>query len=210
MNPNDFIKYVKRLGHDSFRIEGTKTIYFDPFEIKGNVPADIILVTHDHYDHLSPNDIKKIQNDQTIIITEKISAKKLNGDVRVVKPGDSLMVGDINIKAVPSYNTNKKFHPQNKGYLGFIVEIDGVKIYHAGDTDVIPEMKDFKTDIALLPVSGTYVMTADEAVEAAKMIQPEIAVPTHYGSIVGETSDAESFQKQLEGIVKVVILPKSS
>ncbi len=210
MNVQEFIKRVKWLGHDGFRIEGEKTIYIDPFEISGRVSADIILVTHDHYDHLSPNDIRKIQHDHTIILTEKVSAKKLKGDVRIVTPGDQIEIGNMNIQIVPSYNINKKFHPQNKGNLGFIIEIDGIRIYHAGDTDLIPEMKTFKADIALLPVSGTYVMTADEAIEAAKIINPKIAIPMHYGSIIGEKNDAFHFKQKLEGIVDVVILSKTS
>ncbi|RLF54379.1 MAG: MBL fold metallo-hydrolase, partial [Thermoplasmata archaeon] len=114
----------------------------------------------------------------------------------------------VKIEAVPAYNTDKDFHPGKNGWLGFVVEIDGVRIYHAGDTDFIPEMKGIDVDIALLPVSGTYVMTAEQAVEAAKTIKPKVAIPMHYGAIVGGEKDASSFQKALAGIVEVTILRK--
>ena len=119
-----------------------------------------------------------------------------------------MTIDDVTVKAVPSYNTDKGFHPQANGWLGFIVEMDGVKIYHAGDTDVIPEMKSFDVDIALLPVSGTYVMTADQAVEAALDIEPKMAIPMHYGAIVGDVGDADSFRNALEGKVTVRVLDK--
>ncbi len=126
----------------------------------------------------------------------------------MVKPGDTINIDDVKIEAVAAYNTNKDFHPQQNNWLGFIVTVEGVRIYHAGDTDLIPEMNTFSADIALLPVSGTYVMTADEAIDAAKQIKPQIAVPMHYDAIVGTAQDALAFQKGLEGICAVSILSK--
>ena len=202
----DILKKINWLGHDGFRIDASKTIYIDPYQIPDGPGADLILVTHDHFDHCSPEDVAKIQHSGSVIVTEKDSAAKLSGDVRVLGVGESLTVDNIQIEAVPAYNTNKDFHPKSKGWLGFIVDIDGVKVYHAGDTDFIPEMKDFNTDIALLPVSGTYVMTADEAVEAALAINPKIAIPMHYGAIVGGESDATKFKDALEGKIEVHIL----
>ncbi|HDL07273.1 MAG TPA: MBL fold metallo-hydrolase [Desulfobacteraceae bacterium] len=206
MTVKDIAKKIVWLGHDGFRIDAEKTIYFDPYEIKSEVKADLILVTHEHFDHCSPEDISKIQHSGTVIITEKDSAKKLSGDVRVIKPGEYINMGNIKIEAVSAYNTNKNFHPEKNRWLGFIVEIDGVRIYHAGDTDFIPEMNDLNVDIALLPVSGTYVMTADEAAEAALALKPEIAIPMHYGAIVGDEQDAINFKKVLEGKIEVIIL----
>ena len=203
-----FAGKITWLGHDGFRIDAEKTIYVDPYQIEGGPVADLILITHEHFDHCSPEDIAKIQGPETVIVTEKDSAKKLAGDVRVVKSGETLDLGDVKIEAVPSYNTDKDFHPKRNGWLGFIVETEGVRVYHAGDADFIPEMKDFEVDIALLPVSGTYVMTADQAVKAAVAINPELAIPMHYGAIVGDEQDALNFKKALEGKVEVSILEK--
>lgn len=209
MTAQDLAKKIAWLGHDGFRIDAEKTIYFDPYEISGGKKADIILITHEHFDHCSPDDVSKIQQNDTVIVTEKDSAGKLSGDMRVVAPGERLTVDGVKIEAVPAYNVNKKFHPKANGWLGFIVEIEGVRVYHAGDTDFIPEMKDFQTDIALLPVSGTYVMTADEAVEAALAIDPRIVIPMHYGSIVGGDQDAVKFRDALREKFEVIVLDKS-
>lgn len=204
----DFVKKIKWLGHNGFRIEAGKTVYFDPYQIGGGPRADLILISHEHFDHCSPEDVARIQDAQTVIVTEKSSATKLSGDVRVILPGESLTIDDVEIQAVVSYNTDKDFHPRRNNWLGFIVEIEGVKIYHAGDCDYMPEMKDFVVDIALLPVSGTYVMRSDQAVEAALAINPKLAIPMHYGAIVGDKQDALDFKKGLEGKVEVLILEK--
>ncbi|MFH1630463.1 MAG: MBL fold metallo-hydrolase [Pseudomonadota bacterium] len=203
-----FADKITWLGHDGFRIDAGKTVYIDPYQIEGGPVADVILISHDHFDHCSPEDVQKIQGPDTVVVTEKDSAKKLTGDVRVVKPGDTVDLGDVKIEAVPSYNTDKDFHPKKNGWLGFVVETEGVKVYHAGDADFIPEMKNLEVDIALLPVSGTYVMTADQAVKAALAINPKLAIPMHYGAIVGDVQDALNFEKALEGKVDVLVLEK--
>jgi len=200
---------IKWLGHDGFEITTDDlTLMIDPFQVEGERQADIILVTHAHYDHCSVDDIAKLVKPSSVIVTEPESAEKLAGhcsDIRVVKPGDRLTVSGISIHAVPAYNTNKHFHPKANNWLGFIVTIDGVRVYHAGDTDLIPEMSELSVDIALLPVSGTYVMTADEAVEAAKAIGPKTAIPMHYNSIVGSDADARAFKQALDGVCEVVL-----
>jgi L-ascorbate metabolism protein UlaG (beta-lactamase superfamily) len=207
MGVQEVVKNITWLGHDGFLIKGDgKAIVIDPFQVKQCEPADVILVTHEHYDHCSPEDIQKVQEASTVIVTEADSAKKLSGDVRVVQPGDKLTVSGIQIEAVPAYNTNKNFHPKQNGWLGFVLTVDGVRIYHAGDTDLIPEMDSIKADIALLPVSGTYVMTAEEAVEAAKIIMPKLVIPMHYDSIVGSADDARRFSDALSGTCEVVVL----
>ncbi len=207
MGVDDVVKNITWLGHAGFLIKaGGKVIVIDPFQLDRCDPADIILVTHEHYDHCSPEDVKTVQKDSTVIVTEADSANKLSGDIRVVQPGDSLTVSGIAIEVVPAYNTNKSFHPKDNGWLGFIVTVSGVRIYHAGDTDLIPEMNTFEADIALLPVSGTYVMTAEEAVEAAKTIGPKLVIPMHYGAIVGSAKDAGRFSDALGKDCEVVVL----
>lgn len=208
MQINTAKEKIHWLGHDGFRIDAEKIIYIDPYQINPGKKADLILITHAHSDHCSPADISKIQKLDTIIVTEKDSAENLEGHIRIVTPGDELTIGAVKIEAVPAYNTNKDFHPKANGWLGFIVEFNGVRLYHAGDTDHIPEMNDFKVDIALLPVSGTYVMTAGEAVDAAISIGPKLAIPMHIGAIVGSDQDAATFKKALEGKIEVAILSK--
>ena len=200
------IKNIHWLGHDTFKFVGEKVIYTDPFKIKKKDTADFILITHEHFDHCSPEDVKKIQGPNTVIVATSDCAQKLSGKVKVVKPGDKMNVEGIEIEAVPAYNTNKQFHTKDKGWVGYIFTVQGQRIYIAGDTDHIPEMKNFKVDIALLPVSGTYVMTADEAVRAALDMKPKVAIPMHYGSIVGSEKDAKKFADSLKGKIEVVIL----
>ncbi len=205
---DSLLNKINWLGHDCFRIDSHKVIYIDPFQIQPGVKADILLITHEHFDHCSLDDIEKIVSDDTVIITEKNSAEKLSGNIQVLKPGESTLVDGIRIETVPSYNLNKDFHPKENGWLGFIVEIDGERIYHTGDADYIPEMESIKADIALLPVSGTYVMTAEEAVKAALVLKPKVAIPMHYGAIVGSLEDAQRFKEALEGQVTVKIMDK--
>lgn len=200
------VKNIHWLGHDTFKVIGDKVIYTDPFKIKKMDRADIILITHEHYDHCSPEDVKKVQGPDTVIVTTPDCAKKLSGNIKTVKPGDKLNVLGIEIEAVPAYNTNKEFHRRDKNWVGYIFTAQGQRIYIAGDTDRIPEMKNIRVDIALLPVSGTYVMTAEEAIEAALDIKPRLAIPMHYGSIVGDKKDAQRFAEGLKGKIEVIIL----
>ncbi|MBT3720157.1 MBL fold metallo-hydrolase [archaeon] len=196
---------VKWLGHDSYRFEfGDKILYIDPYEVKVHDKADIILITHGHYDHCSIPDLKKLVKEDTIIITtpdttSKLSGKVIGGHMELAKPGAKFDVKGVKIKAVHAYNIDKPFHPKENEWVGYIFEINNIKFYHAGDTDFIPEMADVIADVAFLPVSGTYVMTADEAVQAVKKIRPKVAIPMHYGKIVGEESDAIRFKQKAEG-----------
>ncbi len=208
MRLEETIKKIHWLGHDGIRIDGSTVVTIDPFRISSLKPSDIILISHEHFDHNSPEDVEKIRKSDTVILADATSAKKLQGEVRVVAPGDKLSVKGVEIEVGPAYNTNKDFHPRAAGMLSFVFKLDGVRYYHAGDTDFIPEMKQLDVDVAFLPVSGTYVMTAEEAAQAARAINPKIAVPMHYGEIVGSESDAKRFQKELEGQIEVVILSK--
>jgi L-ascorbate metabolism protein UlaG (beta-lactamase superfamily) len=208
------VKNIHWLGHDSFRVDGeSAVIYVDPWQLGENPkPADLILITHDHRDHFSPEDVAKIQSDQTIVVTVKDCVEKLTGEITVVEPGDEIEIGTVTIQALPAYNVNKfrspgvPFHPKEKNYVGFIVTVDGQRIYHAGDTDVIPEMESFEVDIALLPVSGTYVMTADEALEAAELISPKVVIPMHIGRGIGAENMADDFKAKCALPVEVLDL----
>lgn len=195
------------LGHDSIKIKGDgKVIYIDPWKLKGAEPADIVLITHEHYDHCSPADVAKVSKKDTTIVATADSARKLKGDVMVVKSGDTVEVNGVKVEIMPAYNTNKSFHPKSSNWIGFIVTIGGKRIYHAGDTDHVSEMDDLKVDVALMPVSGTYVMTAEEAAEAVNRMKPRIAVPMHYGDIVGTQADAERFKSLVSDDIEVRIL----
>lgn len=204
----EVLKKLSWLGHDGFKYSGPPVIYFDPYELAGGEAADLILITHDHFDHCSVADVDKIRRPETVIVADQGAAAKLSGPVVALRPREQTTAAGLTIETVPAYNTNKAFHPQKAGHLGFIVTVEGIRLYHAGDTDFIQEMKGLKVDIALLPVSGTYVMTAAEAAQAALAIHPQIAIPMHYGSIVGSGKDAKTFQSLLEGKIRVEILPK--
>ncbi|MFC1568812.1 MBL fold metallo-hydrolase [bacterium] len=183
------------LGHACVKISGDTVIYIDPYHIVSQEPADFIFITHEHYDHLSIEDIQKIRSDQTTLIVPKKNAGQFAGNVMGLNPGDQLSIQDVDIQAVPAYNIGKPYHPKDRHYLGYIITIDDTKLYHAGDTDVIPEMETIKTDVAFLPVSGTYTMNAQEAAEAAELIRPKLAIPIHWGSVAGYRTDAELFNR---------------
>ena len=187
------------LGHSTFRIDGEKTLYIDPYRVSGGLPADLILISHAHHDHCSVIAVERISRPGTVIVTNAACARKLRGDVRTIAPGQSISVEGITVEGVAAYNVGKPFHPKTDGGLGFVISTAGRRIYFAGDTDLIPEMALIRADVALLPVSGTYVMTAQEAAEAARRIKPATAVPMHYGSIVGSLSDAARF-RELAGV----------
>ena len=197
------VEKIVWLGHSSVRIDGETVIYIDPWKLTNPKKADLILISHNHFDHLSAEDVEKIQKEDTIIITTQDSASQLSGDVRIVKPGDVVQIGEVSVEAVPSYNTNKDFHPRENGWLGFIVTVEGTRIYYCGDTDLIPEMETIRADIMLVPVGGTYTMTAEEAARAVNIVRPGTAIPIHYDDIVGSEKDARRFRELCEVPVEI-------
>ena len=197
---------LKWLGHSGFFIKNSRVIYIDPYNIKeSSEKADLILITHSHYDHCSVADMKKIIKDGTrIVITADCQSKITRFDtpirMEIISPNQEKDFSGIKVSALPAYNTDKPFHPKDEGWVGYLIKLGGVVIYHAGDTDVIPEMQKLtghkqkdKKFIALLPVGGRFTMTCEEAFEAAKLIKPSLAIPMHYGSITGREEDAKEF-----------------
>lgn len=192
------------LGHAGFMIKAVgKTVYIDPYKVTHGEKADLILVTHEHYDHCDPSSISMLLKDDTIVIGPCEVKNKIDR-TRTIKVNNSIDLDCFKIFAVPAYNREKSFHPQGCG-VGFVITVDGVRIYHAGDTDMIPEMGEIlDIDIALLPVGGTYTMNAHEAAEAAKTISPKLAIPMHWGDIIGTRRDAEDFSKLAETKVEIL------
>jgi L-ascorbate metabolism protein UlaG (beta-lactamase superfamily) len=195
----------------SIRIKDrNRTIYVDPYQMKEEPKdADYILITHDHYDHFSPEDIAKVACDKTVLIlpermvetAEQVSDQV--GKIVTVKPGVYCEAAGLELETIPAYNILKPFHPKNAGWIGYILRIDGKRIYISGDTDDTKECKAVRCDIALIPIGGTYTMDARKAAELINTIRPEVAIPTHYGSIVGNPSDGENFAKYVKTPIKV-------
>lgn len=199
---------LKWLGHASFELRiGKLVLYIDPYAGEYEDKADLILITHAHYDHFSREIVEKIRKEDTTIIAPASVASEIDG-CRSVIAGEKGRVFDLTIQAVFAYNTSetpRQTHSREYG-VGFVIETGEYSIYHAGDTSLIPEMKDINADIVLLPVGGTYTMDAKQAAEAAKLINPKVAIPMHYGKIVGNIDDAEYFKELVEKQLPVVIL----
>lgn len=207
------LEYIEVLCHSSIKINKEKVIYIDPFKIDKNYnDADMIFVTHDHYDHYSEEDIDKIKKEDTIIIApEELLTKLLKKGFRkdsiiTVEPNKEYMIQGMKFETIPAYNTNKQFHPKENGWVGYIIEIKGVRYYIAGDTDITEENRKVKCDVAFVPVGGTYTMDFKEAATLVNEIKPKMAIPIHYGDIVGTKQDAIDFSKLLHPEIKCEIL----
>ncbi len=209
------LENIEVLCHSSIRINKEKVIYIDPFKINKNYnDADIIFITHDHYDHYSEEDIDKVIKEDTTIVISKDLLKKLlkkginKNAIIVAEPNKEYETQGINFNTIPAYNINKKFHPKENNWLGYIITINNVKYYVAGDTDITDENRKVKCDVAFVPVGGTYTMDFKEAARLINEIKPKIAVPIHYGSIVGTEQDARNFINLLNSEIKGAILIK--
>jgi L-ascorbate metabolism protein UlaG (beta-lactamase superfamily) len=203
------------LGHSGFRIRAPGGyVYIDPYRVAGGPPADLILITHGHYDHFSPQDVERLSHAGTWLVGPAAVAERVSGRVLSIAPGEALdreLVRGVGVAAVAAYNTSKRdqegnlFHPREAGWVGYQLNVRGERLYHSGDTDVIPEMDSVTgVDLALLPVSGVYVMTAREAVEAARRIQPRVAVPMHWGEHIGSLQDARDFADKAPVDVRIL------
>jgi len=203
------VDHIHWLGHASFRIDdGAAKIFIDPWKLAAGAPkADVILITHAHFDHYSVEDIAQIEKPTTVFVAPADVASKLTGaHVIVAVAGGSYQAGPVKVMAVAAYNTNKDFHPKANGWVGYVVTLStGQRIYHTGDSDVTPEMKKVQTDVALMPCGGTYTMTAAEVAAAANQFKPAVLIPMHWGDIVGARADADAVAKAFKG--KTVILP---
>ena len=187
------------LGHASFKLKGEAgTVYIDPYVLPEDAEAaDVIVMTHEHADHCAVENAGRIAKASTVIVTTSNCARRCSGDVRTVKPGESVEAGGIKVEAVEAYNRAKPFHPRGLG-VGVVVSMQGVRIYHAGDTDLIPEMREIRADVALLPIGGHYTMDEREAAEAALAIKPRVAIPMHYNYIPQTEADPELFRRLVE------------
>ena len=206
---------IEVLYHSCIRMNKEKMIYIDPYHIGKNYnDADMIFITHDHYDHYSEEDIDKVRKNNTIFIVpenllNKLIKKGINDEnIITLDPGDAENIDGIKVEAIHSYNIDKPFHPKENNWLGYVIEIDGVRYYIAGDTDITEENKNIKCDVAFVPVGGTYTMNFSEAAQLINIIKPKIAVPIHYGSVVGTKQDATDFIKLLYPTTKGIILMK--
>ncbi len=204
---------IEWLGQSAFKIKAGIIIYIDPFKINDTEKADIVLITHSHYDHCSVEDLKKVAKTDTVVVAPpdclSLIRKVENIEIKVAEPFQKMEIRGILLETFPAYNLGKKFHQKINGWLGYVLTINNKRIYHAGDTDVVPEMNNLKNiDLAMLPVGGTYTMNAEEAAQAVKIIKPKIAVPMHFGSVVGSENDAARFKELAGADCEVKILER--
>ena len=209
------LENVEVLCHSSIRLNKGGVIYFDPFKIEENYnDADVIFITHDHYDHYSEEDIDKVVKEDTIIVAPEDLLTKLlkkgfeKDNIILVKPNECYTAKEIKFQTIPAYNINKQFHPKENRWVGYLLEIEGVTYYIAGDTDITEENRKVNCDVAFVPVGGTYTMDHKEAAELINDIKPKVAIPTHYGSIVGSKDDGAKFAKLVDKDIEVEILMK--
>jgi len=209
MAAQDILDRLDWFGHASFRVRSSAVVYLDPWEIPRagvSAPADLILVTHSHYDHFSRADVEALSGPDTVILASADVAAELGGAARGLAPGETADEKGVRVRATHAYNVGKEFHPPERKWLGFIVDLPQGRLFYPGDTDVIPELTGVKPDVLLMPVGGTYTTDADEAARGAEMVQPQVAVPMHWGKIVGTAEDARRFAKVYPGETRILDL----
>ncbi len=211
MEIQNMLENIRVNTQSSIRIEAPEGIvYLDPLEIGDAAhDADFVLITHDHHDHFSPSDIRKVAGAETVLVIPQKMEKQAQeqcgfvGSIVTVRPGEALTVKGLALETVPAYNNIKHFHPQSAGWVGYILIIDGIRIYAAGDTDATKDNRRVRCDIAMVPIGGTYTMNAKAAAELVNEIRPGVAIPIHYGSIVGSPADAETFTALIDPEIRV-------
>lgn len=209
------LEKIEVLCHSSIKINKGLVIYFDPFKIDREYhDADIIFITHSHYDHYSEEDINKVKKEDTQIVAPLDLLDNLltlgftKDSITLVKPNENYTVKGLSFKTIPAYNTNKNFHPKANNWVGYLVTIDNITYYIAGDTDITTENKQVKCDVAFVPVGGTYTMDNKEAAELINEIKPKVAIPIHYGKIIGNISDGQNFAKLINKEIECKIFIK--
>ena len=207
------LENIKVLCHSSIKFEKEKIIYFDPFKVEENYnDADVIFITHSHYDHFSEEDILKVKKEETkIVVPEDLYNRSLElgfseENILVVRPNEEYEINNIKFKTIPAYNLNKNFHPKTNNWVGYIITLDNIVYYIAGDTDVTEENRKVKCDVAFVPIGGTYTMTAKEAATLVNEINPKITVPIHYNCIIGSKEDEKVFKNSVNDDIEVMIL----
>ncbi len=206
----DIMEKIHWLGHSSFAVYGSRTVFFDPYRIGGSRKADLILVSHTHPDHFSPEDIAKVAGEKSTLVISSDAKPDYPANVITMRPGDKIEVMGMVIETIPAYNLTKAYHPRANDWLGYILTIDGMRLYHAGDTDFIPEMKGLVADVGFIPIGGTYTMESREAARAVSAMKLSRAVPMHWGGIVGTEDDAAAFEKLVAPTTDVVIMKKEA
>ena len=216
MDKSQLLQHVRVLYHSCSRLDGEKIIYTDPYDLDATLhDADIILITHSHYDHFSPEDIDKVKNSQPILVAPKamcelaLKAGFAATQIVLVEPDKTYTIAGIKIETVPAYNVGKDFHPQKEHWVGYVVEMNSLRYFIAGDTDINADNQAVHCDVALLPVGGVYTMDASQAAQLAHIIKPQAAVPTHYGAICGKITDGKEFCRLLsQTIVSATLLER--
>lgn len=196
MDTGPLLDRLRWLGQSGFLLQDRRTVYIDPWNIPEGLPkADLVLITHAHYDHYSPADIERVSTPETVLAGPRECVTHHKGNQLPLQLGETRDILGVRVQVVQAYNLKKPYHHRDRAGFGYVVETMGASIYHAGDTDLTPELSAVRCDVALLPVGGIYVMDAAEAFEAAKALKPKAAVPMHFGSLAGKVSDAQRFEQ---------------